>query len=311
MRKFNIFHNQRRTFKSYSKHDQKYGSNLNDLNEFINSPKFSTKELKSKLLKIDNEYNYFLNPTYKKKYPNVYKNFVENRINDHNNVMDLFTLILSKDTDSFAKIYRKTKGKSELLDDMIIKLSMNINNVDFILEINDQKDNFLGSTGIFTINKPDEYYEKFNYDEIIEDNFKKYEKIRWYPSDCFFNNVLKNTNNELSKCILSQYNIKLNKKYNKLVLKNMIKNKNEELIKIYINNPSFSLKKQSAEHVVHFIESDFFAMIIAFILCIVYIFFGLFFICYGLRNDTTNIGYVSYIIGCCMLCTFLICIIFT
>ena len=209
MRKINIFYNQRRTFKSCYNHDQIHVKNLNDLNDLINSPNFSTKELKCKLLNIDNEYNYYLDPKYKKKYPNVYKNFVETRLYNHNNVMDLFPLILSKDTDSFGKIYKKTKDKSELLDDMIIKLSMNTNNVNIILEINDQKDNFLGSTGIFTINKPDVYYEKFNYDTIIEDDFKKYEKIRWYPSDCFFNNVSKNINNEKSKYILSQYNIKL------------------------------------------------------------------------------------------------------
>lgn len=295
MRKVNLFYNQRRTFKFCSKSIHKFETNFSDknlkvLNEIINSPEFSTEKFNSQLLEFNDEYKYYLNPSYKEKFPNAYENFVKNRINNNDNVMDLFPLMFSDDVDTFTKIYKKTNGKSEFLDDMIIKISMNNNDVDFIMKINYQKDNFLGLSRIFTINKPDTYYEKFN-NISIDNDFQKYEQIKWNPSDYFFNNVLKNIDNEKSKLILSKYNIKLNKNYNKLVLENMIKNKNEELIKLYINNPSFSFKKCSKEQFIHFFP---------FIFVFIYIMMALFLINYGNKNRTVT-GDTSLTLGCAMI----------
>lgn len=212
--------------------------NLKKIYGFLDSEKYSRENLKSLLLEINKEYKYYFDTSYKKDFPLLYENFLKNRIENNDNKIDLLALMISDNTNyyyfnknltHFIELYKK--NRLDLLDDTIIKLSIKLYNVDFVLEINDQKENdynFIGSN---------------LYLSWIENNFKKYKKINRNQSDIFLDNVSKNIDNEKSKMILSKYNIKLNSKYNELVLKNLIYYKNEELIKKYINTPVFSFKK--------------------------------------------------------------------
>lgn len=267
MRKTNLFYNQKRTFKFCSKNVQNIQKNFNDtdlknLNKLIKSEDFSFQKFEKELINYNEEYKLYFDPTCKTEYPNAYNNFLETRIKSIDNKMDLFPLFLSKNTETFSKFYRKTNEKSELLDDMLIDLSIKSSNVDFILEINDQKENeynFLGFKmylpwikNLFSIRTP-EHMNEICINNTNAKVLEKYNTMKWNPSDTFYNNIVKNLDNEISKVILSKYNVKLNNDYNKMILENLIKNKNEEMIKFYINSPFFSFKKCGAEQFKYFL----------------------------------------------------------
>lgn len=309
MKNIKLFSNQKRTFKFLSKKlenkppvfcDEK----LKKIIQEIDSKDFSVENFGLKLLKFNDEYKYYLNESYGENFLYAYQKFLESRIKDKDNMMDLFPLMLSKNVNVFSKIYKKNNN-SELLDDGIIKLSIKINNPDFVMKINDQKDNFLGSTGIFKIEKSAEYYEKFN-NLPVEDEFQKYENLNSTASEIFLRNVLRNVDNEKSKMILSKYNIKLNNNYNELVLESLVKNKNEELLKMYINTPSFSLKRCSSEQFKYLFNRFINSMFFAYILVIVYLLTAIFFIMFGISSRDTFLGGASVFLGLLIFLSFVI-----
>lgn len=280
MRKSYFFHNQKRNFKFYTKNLQNTNDiNLKKINESLNSVDFSFENFKKELIKHNEKYNFYFDPIYRKKYKIKYNFFLKSRIKSSDNI-DLFALFLSKDIDSFSKFYRKINNKSVLLDDMLINLSIKSSNVNFILEINNQKENEYNFLGFklylpwikkcFSIKTP----------EYLDNNInmyflKNYDGIKNNPSIVFFKNIANNLDNEESKLILSKYNVKLNNDYNKMILENLIKNKNKELIKLYINSPFFSLIKKSPEQFKYLLMSNIFvySLILLFIIISIYFIF--------------------------------------
>jgi hypothetical protein len=189
MRKTNFFYNQKRNFKFSSKNINDI--NLKNLNELINSNDFSFELFKKELIKYNEKYNFYFDPIYKKSYPYKYNDFLETRLRSYDNNIDLFPLFLSKKLGSFSKFYKKSYNKSDLLDDMIINLSIKASDANFILEINEQKENEYNFVGFklylpwikkfFMIKTP-----KYLTNNTNMDFLKKYNEINQNPSIFFF-----------------------------------------------------------------------------------------------------------------------------